>query len=286
MRRHLERRRGKALRPHRDGHDGALLRALFRDEAEAFRAFLRSFPDRGVLLVDTYEITTGVREAIEAARETGAPLRGVRIDSGDLDACATRARELLDEAGMQDAEIIVSGDLEEVRIAELVASGAPIDRFGVGTELGTSRDSPVVNGVYKLVADAEPDGGWCGVQKRSADKRTLPGPKQVFRHFDEDELAGDTVAAEGERVEGEALLVPVMKKGEILAPETIGQMRERADASLRSLPQYLRPLEPGRRRYPVEISESLRASAGRGRKRREALSTRRREPRPAPSGCG
>jgi nicotinate phosphoribosyltransferase len=232
----------------------------FRAELEAFRAFLRAFPERGILLVDTFEISQGVKTAIEAARETDTALRGVRIDSGDLEACARRARELLDEAGMTETEIIVSGDLEEVRIAELVASGAPIDRFGVGTDLGTSRDSPVVNGVYKLVADADPNGDWRGVRKLSAEKETLPGPKQVFRRFSDGELAGDVVAAEGEATGGEPLLVPFMENGEIVREETIEQMRARADASLRSLPEHLRPPEPAGSDYSVEISPRLRSS--------------------------
>jgi len=230
----------------------------FPTELEAFRAFLHAFPERGILLVDTYEIEVGVRNAIEAARETQTVLSGVRIDSGDLEACSRRARELLDEAEMTEAEIIVSGDLEEVRIAELVASGAPIDRFGVGTDLGTSRDSPVVNGVYKLVADANPSGGWHGVRKLSADKETLPGTKQVFRRFENGKLAADVVAAEDEAVEGEPLLVPFMEGGEIVRTETMEKMRDRTDASLRSLPEHLRPPEPADSEYAVEISARLR----------------------------
>jgi nicotinate phosphoribosyltransferase len=236
----------------------------FRAELEAFRAFLRAFPDRGILLVDTFEITQGVMTAIEAARETGVALRGVRIDSGDLETCARRARELLDEAGMTETEIIVSGDLEEVRIAELVASGAPIDRYGVGTDLGTSRDSPVVNGVYKLVADADPDGTWRGVRKLSAEKETLPGPKQVFRRLRDGVLAGDVVAAEDEATEGEPLLVPFMEGGEIVRAESMEQMRAHAEAGLGSLPERLRPPDPVEGEpYLVEISERLRSSASR-----------------------
>ena len=233
----------------------------FRSELEAFRAFLRAFPDRGILLVDTFEIGDGVRTAIEAARQTETELRGVRIDSGDLIGCAHRARELLDEAGMTSTEILVSGDLEETRIGELVASGAPIDRFGVGTDLGTSRDSPVVNGVYKLVADADPDGGWRGVRKLSAEKQTLPGPKQVFRQYRNGGFSGDVVAGTEEAVEGEPLLVPHMAEGEIVRSESIEQMRDRSQSSLRSLPEHLRPPEPVGAEYPVEISERLRASA-------------------------
>ena len=235
----------------------------FHTELEAFVAFLEAFPQRAVLLVDTYDIEAGVRNSIEAARSTETVLQGVRIDSGDHERCARRARELLDRAGMAETEIVVSGDLEEHRIAKLVASGAPIDRFGVGTDLGTSRDSPVVNGVYKLVADLDADGAWRGVRKLSADKETLPGAKQVFRRIRDGELAGDTVAGEGEAQEGEPLLVPFMRSGEIIRSETIEQMRERTEAGLRSLPDRLRrPDSAGEEPYPVEISPRLRAADG------------------------
>ena len=137
------------------------------EREDAFRAFLEDFSHSTVLLVDTYDSAQGVRNAIAAARDTGIALRGVRLDSGDLLELSREARRLLDEAGMRDAVIVASGDLQEHRIAELVAAGAPIDLWGVGTELGTSRDSPVVNGVYKLVADRADGRG--GVWKRSPD---------------------------------------------------------------------------------------------------------------------
>ena len=141
----------------------------FDSEEEAFRAFMEDFPETAVMLVDTYDTLEGVRHAIAASRETGMRLAGVRLDSGDLLELSRAARRLLDEAGMSETRIVASGDLEEGRIAELVAAGAPIDLWGVGTDLGTSRDSPVVNGVYKLVADRRGD-GWRGVWKRSPDK--------------------------------------------------------------------------------------------------------------------
>lgn len=236
----------------------------FPAEQDAFEAFLRAFPERAVLLVDTFDIEAGIRNAIAAAHATSTPLLGVRIDSGDLDRCARSARELLDEAGMAATEIVVSGDLEEMRIAELVASEAPIDRFGVGTELGTSRDSPVVNGVYKLVADGEEGGEWRGVRKLSAEKETLPGPKQVFRRTEHSELAGDIVAAEGEATDGEPLLVPFMKAGEIVRSDTMEQVRSHVQAGLASLPASLRSTEPSPdSEYPVEISPGLLTDAGR-----------------------
>ena len=134
----------------------------FEREQEAFEAFMRDNPENAVLLVDTYDTIEGVRRAIEASRRTGIPLAGVRLDSGDLPTLAAEARHLLDGAGMGEARIVASGDLEERRIAELCRAKVPIDLWGVGTDLGTSRDSPVVNGVYKIVADlrGRPGAGW------------------------------------------------------------------------------------------------------------------------------
>src|SRR5215211_3333724 len=125
----------------------------FASEEEAFRAFMQDFPDNTIMLVDTYDTLEGVRHAIAASRATGTPLMGVRLDSGDLLELSRAARRMLDDAEMTETQIAASGDLEEGRIAELVAAHAPIDLWGVGTDLGTSRDSPVVNGVYTLVAD-------------------------------------------------------------------------------------------------------------------------------------
>ena len=231
----------------------------FPSEREAFEAYLRAFPENTTLLVDTFDVEEGVRNAIAASEATGVPLGGVRIDSGDLVALARRARRQLVEAGMGDSEITVSGDLEEVRIAELVASGAPIDRFGVGTDLGTSRDSPTVNGVYKLVADLGA-AGWRGVRKLSAQKETLPGLKQVWRRHEDGVMAGDLIAPDGEQREGGPLLTPFMRGGEVYREETLEEMAARAEAGLGKLPAALRQAEPGAGpAYPVEFSDSLLA---------------------------
>jgi nicotinate phosphoribosyltransferase len=232
----------------------------FGDERSAFEAFLRSFPETGVLLVDTFDTKQGVRNAIEASRATGVALRGVRIDSGDLAGLAAQARRLLDEAGMTEAGITVSGDLEEEGIAALVAAEAPIDRFGVGTDLGTSRDSPVVNGVYKLVADAGAGaGGWRGVRKLSPEKQTLPGPKQVWRRHEEGQMAGDLIAPADEDRAGEPLLVPLMRDGRIVREDDLATMRERAESQLRALPAALRAVgeDDVRAPYPVDLSPTL-----------------------------
>jgi nicotinate phosphoribosyltransferase len=231
----------------------------FESEPEAFRAFLSDHPERAVLLVDTYDSLRGVANAISAARETGIGLAGIRLDSGDLLDLSHGARRMLDDAGLAAAQIAASGDLEEGRIRDLVDAGAPIDLWGVGTELGTSRDSPVVNGVYKLVADLGPDGAWRVVAKASPKKETVGGAKQVYRRIQGGVMVGDTIAALEEASDGEALLTPVVRGGEIARKEGLERIRARASDQLGALAPSLRLPERGARPdpYPVALSPRL-----------------------------
>ena len=235
----------------------------FASEEEAFRKFMRDTPENAVMLVDTYDTLEGVRRAISASRATGVRLKGVRLDSGDILELSRKTRALLDEAGMSETTIVASGDLEEDQISRCVAAGAPVDLWGVGTDLGTSRDSPTVNGVYKLVADRGADGHWRGVIKQSAAKATMPGRKQVFRRYDEGGvMAGDVVALAEEECEGRPLLGPAMRGGDVVHTESLAEMRERAANELRSLPRELTlPGERDRTAYRVEWSEHLRDAA-------------------------
>jgi nicotinate phosphoribosyltransferase len=235
----------------------------FASEEEAFRAFMQDFPGNTILLVDTYDTLEGVSNAIAASRATGTPLMGVRLDSGDLLELSRAARRMLDDAGMTETRIAASGDLEEGRIAELVAAGAPIGLWGVGTDLGTSRDSPVVNGVYKLVADRV-EGGWRGVWKRSPDKQTVPGPKQVFRQVEGGRMRGDVIAGADEQLEGEPLLVAAMRGGERVLDESLDEIQARTQAQLGLLPEELRLATGGVEPYPVTLSPQLRDAATRG----------------------
>jgi nicotinate phosphoribosyltransferase len=232
----------------------------FAAEEEAFRSFVDYFPEGSLILVDTYDTLEGVRRAVAATREAGTGLAGVRLDSGNLLELSREARRILDEAGMSEARIAVSGDLDEARIGELVAAAAPVDLWGVGTDLGTSRDSPVVNGVYKLVARSAAD-GLRGVWKRSADKSTVPGPKQVFRRRAHGAMTGDEIAGADEALQGEPLMVPAMRDGEVVLAESLAGIRARAEAQLAALPVHLR--RPGSEvadRYPVTYSARLRKS--------------------------
>jgi nicotinate phosphoribosyltransferase len=227
----------------------------FPDEATAFATFARVFGDSSTLLVDTYDALEGVRHA--AAIEP--PIPAIRIDSGDLDDLSRKARAILDERGRRGVKIMVSGDLDEERIARLVESGAPVDGFGVGTELITSRDAPAISMVYKLV---ELDGQ--GRYKLSPSKRTYPMAKQVFRRRDPDGLfAGDHVTRADETAEGEPLLVPVLRGGRLVRPlPTLDEIRARCRDQLAALPMRLRALD-ARSDYPITYSDALEADARR-----------------------
>jgi nicotinate phosphoribosyltransferase len=242
----------------------------FDSEEAAFRSFMQDFPKSAVILVDTYDTLDGVRHAIAASRDAGVPLVSVRLDSGDLLGLSRAVRRLLDEAGMGETQIAASGDLDEVRIAELVDAGAPVDLWGVGTDLGTSRDSPVVNGVYKLVAHRRGN-RWRGVWKRSPDKQTVPGPKQVFRRYAAGTMSADVIAAADEELEGEPLLVPAMRQGEVVLRESLEEIRQRSASQIAALPERLRrpaaEQVPGRspdrdaEPHPVSYSERFRGAS-------------------------
>lgn len=230
-------------------------------EAEAFVAFARSRPQRPTLLVDTYDPLQGVARVVELAPRLaaeGIEIGGIRLDSGDLAAQAKAARPMLDAAGLQGVRIFASGNLDEWRIAELLAAGAPIDGFGVGTALDTSSDAPALDAVYKLRH-------YAGVarRKRSAGKATWPGIKQVVRRVDADgRMLADRVQLDDEPVDGEPLLHPVMRAGQRLRPApTLADARERCAAQLRALLARLRTLGAVDEGYPVEISAGLQALA-------------------------
>lgn len=227
----------------------------FEDEEAAFRAYMHDFPKSAVLLIDTFDIEEGARRAARVANELrndGMKLRGVRIDSGDLAPLARSVRKILDEAGLDRTEIILSGDLDEYRVKDLLDDDVPVDSFGVGTQLGTSADAPTLGGVYKLVADAR------GPKiKLSAGKATLPGCKQVYRVETDGHFERDVIALESERVEGRPLLQKVMTDGRKTAPPpSLPEIQKRCRASIASLPEPLRSLET-QEDYRVDISEEL-----------------------------
>ena len=228
----------------------------FDDEFDAFRAFARVFPTT-VLLVDTYDAIAGVRKVVALANELGDAfkVRGVRIDSGDLTALSKEARRILDDAGLPQVQIVVSGGLDEYVILDLVAAGAPIDAFGVGTDLAVSGDAPALDIVYKLT-----EFGGEGRVKLSVGKRSLPGRKQIFRNYENDVAVGDVIARAEERLPGTPLLRAVMRSGERVIPvESLEIIRERSRTELARMPEDTRRMSRTSRSYSVTISPELDA---------------------------
>lgn len=227
----------------------------YADEAEAFRRFAEVHPDT-VLLVDTYDTLAGVRKVAQLARETGREFSvgAIRLDSGNLGQLAVQARRILDDAGLTRVAIFASGNLDEDVIARLIASGAPIDGFGVGTEMGVSRDVPAIDIVYKLVEYA----GRPRV-KLSPNKEVLPGPKQVFRIEQDGVAEHDVLAVRHEPPAGRPLLRPVMKDGVRLEGGRIGlaAAREYARSEIAGLPPRIRAIERASPPYEVKISDAL-----------------------------
>jgi nicotinate phosphoribosyltransferase len=243
-------------------------------ELAAFRSFAKHFRGDPVLLVDTWDTAGGIEHAIVVARELaagnldqgevgqgevgqgGRRLAGIRLDSGDLVALARLARQRLDAAGLGDVAVLASGGLDEYEIARLVASGAPVDGFGVGTNFATSADAPTLESVYKLVAlDGRP------MAKHSIGKATLPGAKQVWRRpgFGGDilGLADEPSPAAG----AEALLVDIDLGTETGHAEAVAAARERFEAEWSALPPQYRDLT-NPTRYEVEVSGGLQALSG------------------------
>jgi nicotinate phosphoribosyltransferase len=229
----------------------------WNSELDAFRAFARQYPGT-TLLVDTYDTIEGVRTVVRLAQESGEDFKvgAVRLDSGDLVGLAREARAILDAAGLGAVKIFASGGLDEYRIEHLLAGGAPIDAFGVGTAMGVSADAPALDIAYKLVEyDGRPR------LKRSTGKTLLPGAKQVFRRYENGEAVRDTLARAGESLPGRPLLQPVMRGGRRhpAAAVPLDEIREYAAREVRALPERLRRIETASPPFPVEVSAALRA---------------------------
>jgi nicotinate phosphoribosyltransferase len=259
----------------------------FADELEAFRRYAEVFPDSCILLIDTYDtLGSGIRNAIVVGRELkdgGHKGFGVRLDSGDLVPLSREVRRCLNSAGLSDARIAVSNDLDEGSIGSLRAAGAPIDLWGVGTNLVTAGGDPALSGVYKLVARSQ-GSGYQPVMKRSDDpaKTSDPGIKQLYRIYDgQGRPRADYIALEEESppkgggleafdpvdekprmlktlVPPSPMLRQVMSSGKRYGQrEPLPETRDRTLTSLRALPEEVRRLDDPVR-YPVLVSATLR----------------------------
>jgi nicotinate phosphoribosyltransferase len=232
----------------------------FDDETAAFETFAKARPDNLVLLLDTYDTEAAARKVVVLAprlKAAGIAIRAVRLDSGDLIALSKSVRAILDEGGLREVTIFVSGGLDEDSLAAFWRAGAPIDGIGIGTAMTTSTDVPAIDCVYKLQEYAG-----LARRKRSQNKATWPGRKQVWRRYDADGcMAGDILAREGDHKAGEPLLQVVMQDGKRTQPaETLDAIRARVKRELERLPKPLRRLEAGTT-YPVEVADELKELA-------------------------
>ncbi|MGD8281121.1 MAG: nicotinate phosphoribosyltransferase, partial [Gemmatimonadota bacterium] len=208
------------------------------------------------LLIDTYDTEEGARKVVALAPRLAADdirIAAVRLDSGDMIALSRSVRRILDEGGLDDVSIFASGGLDEDRLLEMSMAGAPIDGFGIGTSLVTSSDAPSLDCAYKLQE-------YRGIprRKRSEDKATWPGRKQVWRQSGPDgRMERDVLSVETDEHPGEPLLVQVMRNGRVLEPApSLAEARERCARQLGALPERLRRLD-GSAGYPVQISPEL-----------------------------
>jgi nicotinate phosphoribosyltransferase len=225
----------------------------FPTERQSFQALLDTFPEDAILLIDTYNPLAGA----ETAASLGRKIAGVRIDSGDLLETSRRVREILDRHGQREAKIVASGDLNEYKVEALVRHGAPIDVFGVGTDLATSRDVPALSVVYKLV-ETEHNGRVNYKSKFSEEKFYSPGRKQVFRFSVGAQYHHDLIARASEKPSGGTpLLHPVMRHGQRLrSRQRLQDSRANVLASLDCLPEPYHVLSDAPA-YPVAKSEAL-----------------------------
>jgi nicotinate phosphoribosyltransferase len=252
----------------------------FPDELSAFQSYANVMPHNGILLVDTYNTLSGVKNAIKIGhelREKGADLIAVRLDSGDLAALSIQARKLLDDAGFKNTDILASNSLDEYVISDLKRQGAKISSWGVGTNLATAYDHPALDGVYKLSALCNPQGKWEYKLKISEQeiKISNPGRHQVRRYFCNDQFTTDVIydltlgipdvpetvlfdsSLPKMRLDDYDafidLLNPVFRKGKLVqAQESIHETREHA---IQATNDFYRA--HGEKVYPVGLEKNL-----------------------------
>jgi nicotinate phosphoribosyltransferase len=227
-------------------------------EREAFEAQVASLGPGTTLLVDTYDVPEGVRTAVEVA---GTSLGAVRLDSGDLLVQARQVRDQLDELGATSTRILVTSDLDEYAIAALAA--APVDAYGVGTQLVTGSGAPTASMVYKLVSRSDHDGVMRPVEKRSASKSSVGGRKWALRRLDPEGVAEAEVVGIDERPSDDGddrpLMVDLVRGGELLGTPDLAAARERHHLSRAELPASALRLQRGDVALPTLLEDGDRS---------------------------
>jgi nicotinate phosphoribosyltransferase len=237
----------------------------FASEEEAFEAFCKAFP-QSTLLVDTYDPIN----AVKIATQKGLEFEGVRIDSGDIFSVSKEIRMVLDDAGRKSTKIMATGDLNEHIIYDMVSKQAPIDYFGVGTELSTSRDDPALNGVYKLVAIKIKSNNLKGnkyqsiyKRKKSPGKENYPGPKQVHRLIRNNTLITDILTLDDEEMSWSSPMLKQYIKGGTIVERlpSIFEISSWCRNQVSILPERFRKLDRVPDSFPVVISDKLKMTS-------------------------
>jgi len=227
----------------------------FSREIESFKFFADTFPENLVLLIDTYDIKTGLDNAVRIAkylkRTKKGKLLGVRIDSGNLVELSKYIRATLDLAGLVDTSVIASGNLDEYQISALISSFAPIDSFGVGTHMGTSSDMPYADVVYKICELSNPQGKFIPVMKLSGNKSTRPFSKQVVRKYKDSIMEKDVIVFFPGTGQKNSLLKKFINKGSLVAGfKDIHALRNFATKNIKKLPEDFKDINK-KPVYPV-----------------------------------
>ena len=224
----------------------------FDTEFESFKVYFDFYNEDSIFLIDTYDTEKGA----ELSAQFGNKIRGVRIDSGDLIAHSKKVRQILDEKGCSDVLIVASSDLNEYKIKEIIDMNAPIDAFGVGTELATSRDDPTISGVYKLIEYNNTPR-----IKISEEKITYPGIKQVYRKYDRNDILEEDILSlnsEPAPTKSESLLRPIMKSGKLIAElPKIDEIQRYYLENIQKLSQVYKKLEKVQP-FEIKLSKNLR----------------------------
>lgn len=234
----------------------------FKHELDSFLAYAETFPERTTLLVDTYNTKKGIENALTVGlylKEKGYCLQGIRLDSGDLVCLSKLARQMLDKAGLNYVNIFASGNLDEFKIKALLTRNAPIDSFGVGTNMGASIDAPSIDVIYKISEVTDETGKFLPTMKLSRGKVTYPGRKQVFRIQDKrGRFIKDVLGLEKEKIRGRPLLIKVMSKGKVVYKlPTLDKIRQDTHDNLSKFSEKLKDAY-SRYKYPVIISPGLK----------------------------
>ena len=222
----------------------------FENEFNSYEEFLSEFPDNLVFLVDTYDTIDGINNVIKLTKKYDCKVKAVRLDSGDIKSLTFKAREMLDNAGLNETKIIVSGSMDEYSINKLInKNNCPIDIFGVGSNYGVSSDLPVMECVYKLVeTEGRP------VSKNSLGKQYLPYSKQVHRYYENNIFDHDIVTKQDDILhKGIALIDDVLDKGDLMySTLSIDEIRTYVANQFRALPEEYKDLE-SHEKFKVEF---------------------------------